>query len=91
MEYKKLNNGSIALKISIGEKIRESLTKLVADEAIKFAKIEGVGAIENVTLGFLQENGEYKTKEFKEELELLSMKGSIAGDGEIHLHVTLGK
>ncbi|NQZ66364.1 MAG: DNA-binding protein [Mycoplasmatales bacterium] len=88
MEYKKINN-VWALKISRGESVLESIKKIVFLENIKFAKIEAIGAVKNVEIGYMNNDGSYKTKKFDDEYEVLSLKGSIAGEGIIHMHISL--
>ena len=88
MKYKK-NNNIYALKISRGESVLEKLQEFVNKENIKFAKIEAIGAIEDVTLGYLKEDGNYLKKDFRGEYELLSLLGSIAGDKQIHMHASM--
>ena len=87
MEYKKIGN-IIAVKISRGDEVLSSLKEVVTKENIKFAKIEGIGAISDVELGVLV-GTEYITKVFKGDYELLSIKGSIAGDKQIHMHASI--
>lgn len=88
MEYKRIKD-TYVVKISKNEFVRESLEKLLKQENIGFAKISAIGAIEEITLGWLKEGGTYIKKEFNEAYELLSLKGSIAGNNEIHMHASI--
>lgn len=49
--------------------------------------ISAIGMIKDFKLGFYDaESGEYTWESFEEPMELLSMKGSITKDKDIHIH-----
>ena len=88
MEYKRIKD-TFVVKISKNELVRESLDKLLNKENIAFAKISAIGALEEITLGWLKEDGTYIKKEFNDTYELLSLKGSIAGNNVAHMHASI--
>ena len=88
MEYKVFND-KIILKISRGDDVLDSLALVTKLEKITFATFEAIGAIEEVSLGYLKEDGKYLIKEFNGDWELVSLKGSVAGNEEIHAHAII--
>ena len=84
---------SIVVVLDPGEKIMESLLKVVSDKGIKAGFLFGLGAGKNFTLGYYDlEKKEYIRKEFPEEHEITSMVGNVGilDDKPIlHIHITL--
>ncbi len=79
------------IKIQKGESIIETIYDYVIKHQIGFGKIEAIGMVEKVTLGFL-EGDSYSWKIWEHSVELTSLLGNIAWDDEdkakplIHLH-----
>ncbi|MCR8613435.1 MAG: DUF296 domain-containing protein [Mycoplasma sp.] len=90
MQSKKIGNTWV-LKISVGEKIAESLDLFIKDKNIKFAKITGIGAGKDIKLGYLdQKTKEYTSKVFAGTYEITSIIGSIGGEEPSwHIHVSM--
>ncbi len=84
---------SIVVVLEPGEKIMESLLKVVSEKGIKAGFLYGLGAGKDFTLGYYDlEKKEYIRKEFPEEHEITSMVGNVGilDDKPIlHIHITL--
>lgn len=73
-----IDNNIIILKLKNNEDIFESIRQLVHDKNIQSGIIlGGIGMIKDFELGYFDPKG-YKTKNFAEPHELVSMTGSIA-------------
>jgi predicted DNA-binding protein with PD1-like motif len=83
------------VRLERGEKLVESLVKLVKEKEIKGAWVSGLGAVEWVELGFYNlDTGEYEWKKLDERLELTGMTGNIAWQNDepvFHMHGTFGE
>lgn len=91
MEYKRYGS-VIALRLDKGDDITESVFKVAEQEGIKAAKVSGIGATDNFTVGVfdIAKKG-YNEYVFKGNHEINSLTGNITEkDGEpyIHLHIT---
>lgn len=91
MEYKRYGS-VIALRLDKGDDITESVFKVAEQEGIKAAKVSGIGATDNFTVGvFDMAKKGYNEYVFKGNHEINSLTGNITEkDGEpyIHLHIT---
>ena len=91
MNYRKVND-KILVSLQTGDLINESIRKIAVEENISNAWINGIGAINNVEVGYMDvENKKYQKRNFDEHYELLSLIGNITyKDGEpfVHTHVT---
>ena len=91
MNYRKVND-KIFVSLQTGDLINESMRKIAVEENISNAWINGIGAIDNVEVGYMDvKNKKYKKRNFDEHYELLSLIGNITyKDGEpfVHTHVT---
>ncbi len=80
------------IRLEKGEKLISSLTALIEKEKIKTAWIYGLGAADQVEIGFYDlEKKEYEWKKLDKELEILSLQGNISLIDEgpsIHIHGT---
>lgn len=79
--------------LSRGEKIMESLTKAASELDIAGGLISGIGAVENLELGFYNlGKKDYHRKHFTNgEYELLQLSGNISLKEDkpfVHVHVT---
>ncbi|MGI9527030.1 MAG: PPC domain-containing DNA-binding protein [Weeksellaceae bacterium] len=93
-QAKKLGNDYV-VNIDFGEKLIASLEDFVKNQSIGSAEITGIGAANEVTLGFYDfEAKDYNIKTFVEQMEIANAMGNVAYKDEelyIHLHVTLGR
>lgn len=93
MKYKKIENGYF-LKIEKGEEIVQILLDFIMKLNIKSGTITGIGALEEVELGYYnRENKEYQRITYDGIYELLSITGNIAwfkGKPIAHVHCTIG-
>jgi len=93
MEVKQLTESQFFIRLDRGEKVNETLKKYCIDNDIKCARIHGLGALENVELGYYDYHKDlYSSRLFEKEFELLSMEGNISmmeGEPFVHLHVSL--
>lgn len=96
MKFKKMLNHKYALIIQKDEMIIESLERFAIQEQIGMANFQMIGAITNVTLGYVPPNSsEYQWKTFQQQWELLTATGTISWDKTtnnpiIHCHTTIG-
>lgn len=92
MEYKRIDDVYV-VRLDVGDKIIESLTKLCNDENIRSANVQGLGAVNNVTVGYYSlEEKRYFPKTFEHQFEMVALNGNITRkDGEpyLHLHIAL--
>ncbi len=76
-----------------GEKIVESLRRVVKDKGIRSGFVYGIGAGKGFILGYYDlERKDYVKREFPEEYEITSLMGNVGtmDDGPfLHLHITL--
>lgn len=91
MHYVK-NGNTISVRLSIGEDIVKSLLALCEKENIRFAQVNGIGAVSSATVGFYNlAQGRYLPKTFNEPMEIVSLLGSITRKDEepyLHLHAS---
>ena len=91
MNYRKVND-KIFVSLQTGDLINESIRKIAVEENISNAWINGIGAIDNIEVGYMDvENKKYQKRNFDEHYELLSLIGNITykgGEPFVHTHVT---
>jgi len=91
MNYKRDNN-KIYLSIDKGEYVNASLLNVCKENNIKFAWINGIGAILDPEVGYFDINEkDYKKKTFKGDFELVSLLGNMTfKDAQpfVHTHIT---
>lgn len=83
-----------ALILEKGEPVHESIIQVSKDLKIPGAFVTGIGALQDVSIGYFQ----LKSKSYKEIIleglvELLALNGSISWKGDkpfVHLHAVLG-
>lgn len=92
MEYKLIDN-TYVVRLDVGDEIMESLTALCKKEDIKAATVQGLGATNNVTVGYYSTVAKkYFPKTFNQQFEIISLNGNISvKDDEpyLHLHIAL--
>lgn len=87
------DNNIIFLRLDKGEEINKSIIYVAKEENINCCWVNGIGAIEDVEMGFYNiREKKYDKKIFKGDYELTSFMGNIAIKGEqqfLHSHVTI--
>ncbi|MEX0912429.1 MAG: PPC domain-containing DNA-binding protein [Gemmatimonadota bacterium] len=88
MQYREAPFGYF-LVLDRGDEVLEGLTRFATDTGVRAASFTGIGAIENLTLGFYElATVSYLRKNFDEELEVASLIGNLAEvDGGPFPHV----
>jgi predicted DNA-binding protein with PD1-like motif len=80
------------VRLERGEKLVESVTGLVREQNITGAWISGLGAATWAEVGYYDLNNKrYHWKKLEKQLEITSLQGNIAWDGEepiLHIHGT---
>lgn len=91
MEYKRYG-GVIALRLDKGDDITESVYKVAEKEGVKAAKVSGIGATDDFTVGVFDiAKKEYEKFVFSGNHEINALDGNITekdGKPYIHLHLT---
>ncbi|MEG9430188.1 MAG: DUF296 domain-containing protein [Christensenellaceae bacterium] len=91
MEYKRYG-GVIALRLDKGDDITESVYKVAEKEGVKAAKVSGIGATDDFTVGVFDiAKKEYEKFVFNGNHEINALDGNITekdGKPYIHLHIT---
>ena len=73
MEYKLIEN-TYVVRLDVGDEIMESLTKLCKNENIQAATVQGLGATNNVTVGYYSTVvKKYFPKTFNQQFEIISL------------------
>lgn len=93
MEYQPVNDGFL-IRLFRDEKVTDTLLAFIRKMKIQGGSISGIGAIENVTLGYFDRNKkQYLQREFNDIFEVVSYKGNIGyvkDEPLIHAHIVLG-
>ncbi len=86
-----IDKNKIYLSIEKGEEVNATLLKVCVENSLSFARINGIGAIDNPEVGYYDINSKTYTKKiFKGDFELVSLVGNMTfKDGErfIHTHI----
>lgn len=94
MQFERFGN-RIQVRLESGDRVMESLLRLLRSESIGFAALTGLGAVRWVRLSYLNaDTKSYETHEFEEQLEVVSLVGNAAlreGEPFMHLHIALGR
>ncbi len=92
MRYEKVNGGYL-VRLELGEEVLTSLCDFIAKKRIGGGAVTGIGAVENVTLGYFDRNKvKYLEKKFPGVYELVNLTGNIAyveGKPFVHAHVVI--
>lgn len=92
MEYKRIDNVYV-IRLDVGDEIMASLTELCNKENIRSATVQGLGAVNDVTVGYYSlEEGRYFPKTFNQQFEMIALNGNITRKDDIpylHLHIAL--
>lgn len=93
MEFQKVENGFL-VRLIRGEKVTETLAKFIEEQEIVGGVLSGIGAVENVTLGYFdRDKKQYLRSEFNDIYEVVSFIGNISYVNDepfVHAHITLG-
>ena len=86
---------TFALIFDKGDEVVATLERFAAEHQLVASRMTAIGAFESVALGYFNwERKEYDRTEFNEQVEVLSLIGDFAHDGEgpkLHAHVVLGR
>lgn len=78
-----------------GDEVASGLLSFAKENKLSASHFTAIGAFERVTLGFFErERKDYKRVPIDEQVEVLSLVGDIASDGnepKVHAHVVVGK
>ena len=98
MRSKVLNEAperTIALILDRGDELMSTLQRFAADHGLTASRVTAIGAFESAVLGYFNwDSKAYERIPVNEQVEVLSLVGDIALDGEqpkVHAHVVLGK
>ncbi len=92
---KKINDNTYLLVLGKNDKVMEALMDFHKYIGNKFCKVEAIGALKNVEMGYahVTDNGvNYAYKTFPNDYELLSFNGSISlldGKSLPHIHLAI--
>ena len=91
MEYRKFGNTYI-VRLDVGDEIMKSLRKLVEDEKIKLAQINGLGGTSDFTIAIRNHaTRQYDPTDYKGRFEIANIHGNVTTlNGEPYLHVHIG-
>ena len=83
------------MKLDPGDEIVESLHKIPSLTGADYGFFHGIGAVNEVTIGFYDKNlKDYKKRTLKQDLEIVSLFGNIGKDENgnpfAHPHISLG-
>jgi predicted DNA-binding protein with PD1-like motif len=89
------NETSLALVFEKGDEVMGELTAFAASRRLTAAHFTAIGALSDATLGYFDPaRKEYKKIPIREQVEVLSLIGDIALEGnepKVHAHIVLGK
>ncbi|HET9492231.1 MAG TPA: PPC domain-containing DNA-binding protein [Methylomirabilota bacterium] len=85
---------TIALIFDKGDEVIDTLTAFAKERALTAAHFTAIGALSDVVLGYFDRSRkDYKRIPITEQVEVLSLVGDIALDGQtprVHAHVVVG-
>lgn len=93
MKAKRTETGFL-IALDAGDEIISSLKRIAESERIGLASIQGIGAVRDAVLGYLDlDQKQYLKRQFgSESMELVSLLGNMArleGEPVVHCHVVL--
>ncbi|WP_341888428.1 PPC domain-containing DNA-binding protein [Variovorax sp. YR752] len=98
MKFKVLNTGperTIALVFDTGDEVVPLLEEFAKAQGLSASRFSAIGALRGAVLGYFDwERKEYERIPVGEQVEVLSLNGDIALDGDlptVHAHVVLGR
>jgi len=97
MQAKVLNDSperTIVLIPDRGDEVMSTLQRFAKEHSLTASRVSAIGAFESATLGYFNwDSKEYERISIDEQVEVLSLVGDIALDGDepkVHAHVVLG-
>ena len=99
MKGKLINHGdekTFVLVFDTGDEVISDLIEFAKGQRITAAHFAGIGACQQVTLGFFEmERKDYKKIQINEQVEVMSLLGNISlsenGEPKVHGHIVIGK
>lgn len=98
MKHKVLNEGperTIALIFEKGDEVISTLQRFAQEQGLDASRFSAIGALQGAVLGYFDwESKEYERIPVAEQVEVLSLNGDIALDGDspkVHAHAVLGR
>jgi predicted DNA-binding protein with PD1-like motif len=98
MKSKVINDGperTIALVFDKGDEVISTLERFAKEHDLTASRFSAIGALEGAVLGYFDwERKDYDRVPVQEQVEVLSLNGDIALDGEqpkVHAHTVLGR
>lgn len=98
MKAKVLNEGperTIALVFDKGDEVVAGLQRFAQEHGLNASRFSAIGAFEGAVLGYFDwERKDYERIPVAEQVEVLSLNGDIALDGDapkVHAHTVLGR
>jgi len=86
---------TFALVFSTGDEVKSELERFAREQSLSAARISGIGALQDVTLGYFNwETKEYDENRFDEQVEVVSLNGDVAlkdGEPALHAHLAVGR
>lgn len=93
MEYQKFEN-TYLVRLDRGEEVLEQVKSLSLKEHISLATVQGLGAVNDLTLGvFRPAEKTYQSNRFQGCYEIVSLTGTVStmnGEYYCHLHMSAG-
>ena len=88
MEYRRFGSDCV-IRIQKGEEILAALRQVCTQENIVLASVNGIGAVNDVTLGvFNSKKFVYECTRYTGDMEIVSCMGNVTQkDGEVYLHL----
>ena len=91
MEYKKFDN-TIIVRLDVGDEIMSSIRKIVMDENIKLAQINGLGATSDFTIAVRNnDTKQFDPIDYKGRYEIANLHGNVTTLNEeayLHIHIS---
>ena len=90
MDYRRYNDTCI-VRLDPGEEIVAQLSRLAEREGIGLAEINGLGAVDDFTVGVFDKNEKrFLPNRFQGAYEIVSLHGTITQGRHLHLHMSAG-
>ncbi len=95
MRSRRVDDQRFVLVFDPGEVVMEGLVGFARDQGITGARLSGIGAFREATVGFFdRDRKDYERHTIDEQVELLSLDGNLSTTEEgprAHVHVVLGR
>lgn len=95
MRSKKIDDKTYAVIFQTGDEVSTGLLEFAKQRKLAASHFTGIGAFEDVTLGYFEwDKKDYKKIPLHEQVEVLSLAGDITlenGEPKVHAHVVVGK